>query len=190
MNRIWSATSAALLACLAAAPATAEEDDEIDCARLKTVTVQNLDRYDYTFCAAHENAGRASGAYGGNVSSSDEVMVAINRATFIAMRTLTAGRYTFFAIDDYREFIGSILPSIPTRNWGDERREGRFVLIPVEAKVADDSPYLSCFAFVVKGAPDALGPGYKAALGGLYCAADELVPTDDEVAEFLADVHY
>ncbi len=190
MRSTGTAAAIAMLACLAGAPAGAEDDGEIDCASLKTVTIQNLAQYDYTYCAAHRSTGRSSGSYDGNVSSSDEAMVAITRATFVAMRVITAGRTTFFPIDDNRDFVANMLPDTPMRNWGAERRYGRFIVTPVEAQVTDDSPFLNCFAFLSKGAPAGLAPGYKSGLGGIYCAVDQLTPTDGEIETFLDDIHY
>jgi len=192
MKRVWwgpvsaSLAVAMLVALGASSLARAEEFPEVDCASLVNIRIADLGQYDFTSCAAEDHQGRATE---GPVSSSHEMLIAVNRATFVAMRYLQANRYTYFDIDGVADFVPNVL-DMPMRNWGGQREHGRFIVAPVEAKISDDSPYLSCFGYVSRWGPVARAPGYKYGLGGLYCALDTLTPTDREFEEFLDGVAF
>lgn len=192
MKRVWwkpvleSLAAAMFVALGASGLARAEEFPEVDCASLENIKIAGLAQYDFTSCAAEDHHGRATE---GPVSSSHEMLIAVNRATFVALRYLEANRYTYFDIDSVADFVPNVL-EMPMRNWGDQRQHGRFIVAPVEVKISDDSPYLSCFGYVSRWGAVALAPGYKFGLGGLYCALDTLTPTDREFEEFLDGVEF
>jgi len=179
--------AATMLAAFAAArPALAQDSAEVDCASLDNIKIANLAQYDFNTCAQQSHQGRATE---GPVASNHEMLIAVNRSTFVAVRYLEANRYTYFDIDDVADFVPNIF-DMPMRNWGGELHYGRFTVAPVEVKIADDSPYLNCFAYMSRWGPVALAPGYRFGLGGLYCAVDTLTPTEREFQEFLDGMEF
>lgn len=175
-----------LVAFAGSRPSLAQDSAEVDCASLENIKIANLAQYDFSTCATQSHQGRATE---GPVASSHEMLIAVNRSTFVAVRYLEANRYTYFDIDSVADFVPDVL-DMPMRNWGDESKYGRFTVAPVEVKITDDSPYLECFAYMSRWGPVALAPGYRYGLGGLYCAVDTLTPTERELEEFLDGVEF
>jgi hypothetical protein len=185
MRRVLRVAVALTGLALGASGAMAETED-VDCGMLENLAIANLDQYDFASCAMGGNHDRASDGY---VASTYEVMIAANRATFVALRYEAAGRYTFFHTGRVADFIPGML-DMPMRNWGSERKHERFALAPVEIKISDDSPYLSCYGYVRRWGVVGLAPGHKFILAGVYCAMDTLEPTDGEIEEFLDGVAF
>lgn len=187
---VWRAATLALLLMAGALREARAEAEEVDCATLERISLADPGGYDVTLCWAGAMSGRATGAYGGNVGSAVEVILALNRATFVLVRFDAADSRTFMQLPSVRAHLEGILAEMEPRSWGEERRHGRFALAPMEAKVTADSPHLNCIGFLSRLRPDGQAPGYREALGGLYCAMDRLVPTESEIAAFLDGLEF
>jgi hypothetical protein len=178
-----AAAGLALVAWLAE-PAQAEVED-IACSELEKLSLGGGETYDETMCMAGNLGGLASGESRRPVGVYLELIIAYNRATFAIVRLDSSNNRTYMELDSVQDHVEGIFSGFEPRNWGEERSHDRFVLADVEARIAEDSPYLDCVAFLVRMRPVGLAPGYKEALGGLYCAMDTLQPTEEEVTAFL-----
>jgi hypothetical protein len=172
-----------------AAPAKAEVED-VACSELEQLSLGGGETYDETMCMAGNLGGLASGESRRPVGVHLEVIIAYNRATFAIVRLDSSNNRTYMALDSVQDHVEGVFSGFEPRNWGGERPHGRFVLADVEAKIAEDSPYLDCVAFLVRMRPVGLAPGYKEALAGLYCAIDTLEPTEEEVTAFLEGLKF
>ena len=186
MNDIWRLAGAILLVLGVAWPGAAQADVvEVECGSLESIAITGDEQYDEMICQAGQFTGLAQGDYRGPVGGRLEVIIALNRATIAIVRFDASNRRSFMELPSVQEHIDGILPTLEPRNWGEERRYERFTLANVEARIADGSPYLECVGFLSRLRPAIGAPGYREALGGIYCAADTLAPTEAEVASFL-----
>lgn len=186
MNDIWRLAGAILLALSLAWPGAARADVvEVECENLESIAITGDEQYDEMVCQAGKFTGLAQGDFRGPVGGSIEMIVAFNRATIAIVRFDASNRRSFMELPSVREHIDGILPTLEPRNWGEERRYARFTLANVEARIADGAPYLECVGFLSRMRPALGAPGYREALGGIYCAVDTLTPTENEVASFL-----
>lgn len=184
MRHVLCRAAAIATLSFAATGAAVAEPGDVDCASLDRLGIADLDQYDFTSCVSGDDQSRAIDGY---VTSEYEVLVAGNRATFVILRYEEAGRYTYFRTGTVASSITGLL-DMPMRNWGDERKHGSFALAPVEIKISDESPYLSCYGYVRRWGVVGLAPGHRFILLGIYCAMDTLTPTDGEIEEFLDGV--
>lgn len=167
-------------------PASARSEVvEVACDSLKGIAISGGEQYDEMICQAGKFTGLAQGDYRGPVGGRIEVIIAVNRATIAIVRFDASNQRSFMQLPSVREHIDGILPTLEPRNWSEERRYERFALANVEARIADGAPYLECVGFLSRMRPAIGAPGYREALGGIYCAADTLAPTEAEVASFL-----
>lgn len=166
--------------------------DQVDCTSLQGIAISDPEGYDVVYCYSVSRSGLSSstGERRMPVGGTTEMIVALNRATFVMVRYEGTNNRTYLRLDDAREALEGTLGVFEPRNWGPETRYERFSLIDMEAKISDESPYLSCVGFLARLRPVANGPGYREAVGGLYCAADTLTPTAAEVRAFLDGLEF
>jgi len=179
-----TAVAGLLLGAALAQPAKAEVED-VACSELETLALGGGETYDETLCMAGNLGGLASGESRRPVGVYLEVVIAYNRATFAIVRLDSSNNRTYMELESVQDHVEGVFSGFEPRNWGEERTHDRFILADVEAKISEDSPFLDCVAFLVRMRPVGLAPGYKEALGGLYCAMDTLEPTEEEVTSFL-----
>jgi hypothetical protein len=191
MNRIWRGVAAIMLAIGGSGVGAAQADVvDVECSRLEKISIDRAAGYDETICMAGQFGGLASGESRRPVGVDMEVIIAFNRATFALVRFVEANSRSFMELPSLREYGEDTLAGFAPRNWGEERRKGRFVLADPEARMSDDSPYLPCVGFLVRMRPIGGGAGYRESLSGLYCAVDMLTPTPDEVTSFLEGLEF
>lgn len=175
-----------LTAMIAGGPSEAAEN-EVDCSSLQGIAIGNPEGYDAVYCYSVGRSGLSSSSSERRmpVGGTTEMIVALNRATFAVVRHDGTNNRTYLRLHDVREALEGSLDAFEPRNWGRETRHDRFSLIELQAKITEGSPYLSCVGFLARLRPVAGGPGYREAIGGLYCAMDTLSPTEAEVRAFL-----
>lgn len=191
MKSRWRVLILAVVFVVALAPGRGRADvADVDCGALPRIGVAELDRYDERFCMAGSQGGLSTGESRRPVGGDIELLVAYNRATFVAVQLFTTNFRTYLELDDVSEYVGGVFSGWEPRNWGAERRHDRFVLVDMEARLSEGAPYLPCVAFLARMKPIGQAPGYRESLTGMYCAMDRLTPTEDEVAAFLAGLRY
>ena len=122
MRRVLCVAAALVAAAVVAPSAALAETEDVDCASLEHLRIANLDQYDFTTCTKGDHHNRARDGY---VASELEVLVAQSRATFVVLRYEEAGRYTYFPAGSVADVVSDMFGR-PMRNWGEERKHGRF----------------------------------------------------------------
>ena len=186
---LWAAGCLAL-AVLGLPGAAAAEVIDVDCGSLEHIRIAAPESYDETYCMAGSLSGLVTGESVGVAGGPLELIVAVNRATFVVVRFDGSNHHTFMRLPSVQQHVESAIPVYDPRDWGEERRHERFAIADFRAKVTEGSPHLSCVGFLARLRPAANAPGYREAVSGAYCAMDTLTPTEAEVAAFLDGIEF